>query len=169
MAKERTNGLRAGVAALIAGFAVSQGALAAEPGINAETVASDDRRAGPSTFPRSRRNRGVQADSRGGAEHLLVAERRKRCSEPQGSAVSAFSPASTQRSRARSTRSPNRPASISSESRSSIRRTETGSSRDVSTDLVHSVGAVFRPPRRRPRERRTARAIDQLPASLRRQ
>ena len=38
MAMERTNGLRAGVAALIAGFAVSQGALAAEPGINAETV-----------------------------------------------------------------------------------------------------------------------------------
>ncbi len=37
MAMERTNGLRAGVAALIAGFAVSQGALA-EPWINAETV-----------------------------------------------------------------------------------------------------------------------------------
>jgi UrcA family protein len=34
---ERTNGPRAGVAALIAGFVVSQGALA-EPGINAETV-----------------------------------------------------------------------------------------------------------------------------------
>jgi UrcA family protein len=37
MAMERTNGLRAGVAALIAGFVVSQGALA-EPGGNAETV-----------------------------------------------------------------------------------------------------------------------------------
>ena len=37
MAMERTNGLRAGVAALIAGFVVSQGAFA-EPGINAETV-----------------------------------------------------------------------------------------------------------------------------------
>jgi UrcA family protein len=37
MAMERTNGLRAGVAALIAGFVVSQAALA-DPGINAETV-----------------------------------------------------------------------------------------------------------------------------------
>ena len=37
MAMERTNGLRAGVAALIAGFVVSQGAFA-EPSINAETV-----------------------------------------------------------------------------------------------------------------------------------
>ena len=37
MAMERTNGLRAGVAALIAGFVVSQGAIA-EPGSNTETV-----------------------------------------------------------------------------------------------------------------------------------
>ena len=37
MAMERTNGLRAGVAALIAGLVVSQGALA-ESRINAETV-----------------------------------------------------------------------------------------------------------------------------------
>jgi UrcA family protein len=37
MAMERKNELRAGVAALIAGFVVSQGALA-EPGMNAETV-----------------------------------------------------------------------------------------------------------------------------------
>ncbi len=37
MAMERTNGLRTGVAALIAGFVVSQGALA-EPSITAETV-----------------------------------------------------------------------------------------------------------------------------------
>jgi UrcA family protein len=37
MAMERTNGLRAGVAALIAGIVVSQAALA-EPGYNAETV-----------------------------------------------------------------------------------------------------------------------------------
>jgi UrcA family protein len=34
---ERKNGLRAGVAALIAGFVVSQGALA-DPAVNAETV-----------------------------------------------------------------------------------------------------------------------------------
>ena len=37
MAMQRKNGLRVGVAALIAGFAVSHGALA-EPGIDAETV-----------------------------------------------------------------------------------------------------------------------------------
>lgn len=37
MATERTNGLRAGVAALIAGFVVSQGALA-DTRVNAETV-----------------------------------------------------------------------------------------------------------------------------------
>lgn len=37
MSMERTNGVRAGVAALIAGFAVSHGALA-DPGISAETV-----------------------------------------------------------------------------------------------------------------------------------
>ena len=37
MTFERTKGLRAGVAALIAGFVVSQAALA-EPGMNAETV-----------------------------------------------------------------------------------------------------------------------------------
>ena len=37
MAMERTNGLRAGVAALIAGFVVSQGALAG-PSIDTETV-----------------------------------------------------------------------------------------------------------------------------------
>jgi UrcA family protein len=34
---ERTNGLRTGIAALIAGFVVSQAALA-DPGVNAETV-----------------------------------------------------------------------------------------------------------------------------------
>jgi UrcA family protein len=37
MAMERTNGLRTGIAALIAGFVVSQAALA-DPGIDAETV-----------------------------------------------------------------------------------------------------------------------------------
>ena len=37
MAMERTNGLRAGVAALIAGFAVSQGALA-DSGVDTQTV-----------------------------------------------------------------------------------------------------------------------------------
>jgi UrcA family protein len=37
MATERTNGLRAGIAALIAGFVVSQGALA-DPRVNAETL-----------------------------------------------------------------------------------------------------------------------------------
>ena len=37
MAMERTNGLRTGIAALIAGFVVSQAALA-DPGVNAETV-----------------------------------------------------------------------------------------------------------------------------------
>ena len=37
MAMERTNGFRTGIAALIAGFVVSQAALA-DPGVNAETV-----------------------------------------------------------------------------------------------------------------------------------
>jgi len=37
MAMERKNGLRTGIAALIAGFVVSQGALA-DPSVNAETV-----------------------------------------------------------------------------------------------------------------------------------
>jgi UrcA family protein len=74
MAKERTNGLRAGVAALIAGLVVSQGALA-ESKTNAETV------------HRAIDVRALNLSSPAGAQaaYKLIAEAAQRiCSSPSG-------------------------------------------------------------------------------------
>jgi UrcA family protein len=71
---ERTNRLRAGVAALIAGFVVSQGALA-EPGSNAETV------------HRTIDVRALNLSSPAGAQEaykLIAAAARSICSTPSG-------------------------------------------------------------------------------------